>query len=563
MGNGFELLNKALSSGVFNEEVEKASMIKAKLHNRLFFNKFSEKDARDIFDIFDKYASNANKTSACAVFRNQMTQKLYSMNTAPIELMLYASRSVRNCMNGQFESEMVNFITNLLKKEKESTNIKVVNNILANWEWAQQIQILLRAIGNLTSGRDIARANQDQLGYKERNADRLRDEYVGYAMSNFDNVIANLTTADALTIMKTYTDLAVKVYSIDYAKVVLLHPMLKNEKRYLLSYLESALKIKYLDSEDIKEFKSDLGASLIDSGMYSGDVVDSIQKWTKATTRSQNSFVDDMNSAISATRKREIVNNYVDFGNETQEIDRIYYNLTKIKAADACEIVCEKVMQDMCIVGTDAMRSKLYVLLGTKGDLTTSRVKANIINWLEGESSNYPEYTLPIDIALLCLHKKRYQDIFDNFFNGYPKKFWIKCLTDYMVFNKNMYSVNFIEYFKASIANANDVSEVARYVDIMDKLTEQVVKSGKMGLQSIAAKLIDILDRACDFGYTDQLYESIYNILMRLPNKNLLSHDTNVTNVINKMLNNPEVRSDIQAKIIKLSQIVDPPKEIS
>ena len=400
--------------------------------DNLFYSEFSEEDAETFFDIFSRFGKiyEANPREAIDTLVDNIEAQIRAMpkEVCPIEVLLFASRTIKEQLSA--DPRVFNALKILVAKQLRGAPTKIVWYILSGWEWKQQLSIFIEAVGETNSA-----------------------ELIDLVMQYYQYIAESTEEDDDRSPLKAYLNMFLATQNSAYipkiADVVTNPIFMKDNEllEYFVGKCKSTafIKIEPTFSDLLFELNSrEITASFRTKLKYLQPRVDS----------RNSSFTDNMNSDLDQEHKIEEITK-LEFGYST---NNTLYQCEKVRDRDGCNLVCQKVMENIDNIYQDEQRGRAYTLLGTKG----KHCRNQVVTFLQEQKSLYPKYIVPINIGLVALQEIAPNELFDSLLNNQYEPFWSINLGRYFRYDKKLLADGLIPYmsrrFTSPIRNEERIS---------------------------------------------------------------------------------------------------------
>lgn len=409
------------------------------LPDKLFYSEFSEEDAETFFDIYEAFRVSYQDSPKMAVgtLESNLNAQAKAMpkGVCPVDIILYASRLIGKELGS--DPDVFHCVRDSVVRNLNSAGTETLRYILGGWTWSMQISIFIEAVG---------RGN--------------RPELIEAAMRYHPRIVSMCKNEQDKRPLKAYLNMFLETQNENYLSEiveVVSDPAFAKDDKLVSYFVDDRLK-KDPFFRNVSN-RNDLIETLLERRLP-----------------------PKFRSQIERLRYREDRN--VE-GLTVSDVERMTFgrysaeDLRKCERANERELrmkVCQKIKGSIDEVSPGEQMGRAYMVLGTKGH----DCARDMVRFLEGQKKRYPEYAVPIAIALLDLGEIDENQLFDTLFSGSCpyQSFWGMNLCKYFVYKRhvvNLYADKLLPYVSRCLRQGSlDEKRTKRYLDILNKVTAAV-----------------------------------------------------------------------------------------
>lgn len=320
----------------------------------LFYTNFSRESAVAFYEVFENFKLYYTSNSSIAVekLKSNLKSQIDEMgNICPIEVILYASRIIRDKLNDKpIKQALVSTIQQYIPR-----NLKSVQYILSGWEWPQILVVVIEACGKTNNDYAIKTA----MDYCAKLAKKFVDK-------NDTEVLKSYITMIEYTQNENYLNYITQIATVPQFE----------ENEALVNYL-----VKELNKNSFLKENSDLISKNIHAKANNYYLKNSLEKIMKNVWPNSSTNIFNMNG-LSYERKVKQIET-MDFSRNTYKMLRDFENLKADN--ETVLLICKHILNDIPKM-RPSDRINALILVGTKG----SRIRATELkeSILELQKSN-------------------------------------------------------------------------------------------------------------------------------------------------------------------------------
>lgn len=448
----------------------------------LFYTNFSRESAVAFYEVFENFKEYYRSNPSIAVERLKSNLKIQIEamgDICPIEVVLYASRIIRDQLNNRpIKQALVTTIQQYIPG-----NLKSVQYILSGWEWPQILAIVVEACGKTNNDYAIKMA----MDYCAKLAKKFVDK-------NDNELLKSYITMIEYAQNENYLKYITQIATIPQFE----------EDNALADYLVRELR----RNSFLKEHKESISESIhAKTSNYS--LKRSLEKIMDNTCPNINANAFNMNG-LSYERKVKQVE-AMDF---TRSTSAMLSNFERSREPDD-EIVlltCKKILRDISGM-RPSDRNLALILVGTKG----SRIRATELTEpiLELQES-YRELKVTSMIALTELDQRNYklEDAMNQIIVDGDIDNWDWAVGKYFRFRKAFFEKNLMRAFCERIPSVSG-GDMSAFLGRFLKLVELFNGNNELlSTQEATQKaIIEFLKMVLETSLTDAACGQLVNIL--------------------------------------------------
>lgn len=405
----------------------------------LFYTNFSRETAIAFYEIFDGFNGyfKSNPSFAVNTLKTNLKKQIDGMgNICPIEVMLYASRVIRDQLtNRAIKNALISLIQQYIPD-----NLKSVQYILSGWEWPQILSIVIEACGNTNDDATI----------------KLAMDYCGKISKKFVDKNDN-------ELLKSYITMIEKTQNeayISYLTTIATLPEFEDDN-VLAEYLVKQLRQDSFLSQYREEIATEIHAK---TNNYS--LKRSLERIM------DNSRPAAMNNAFNMTglnyeRKVKQVE-ALDFTVRTSSM-LTDFERSRENDDEIVLLTCKKILRDLSDM-RNSDKNLALILVGTKG----SRIDATeLVEDITRIKNTYPTVQVAASISLAEIDPRNYhlEDAMSLMIDDPEIDDWYWAIGKYFRFRKTNFEKSLMRAFSERIADttASDLAAVlARFAKLIE-----------------------------------------------------------------------------------------------
>ena len=390
----------------------------------LFYTNFSRESAIAFYEVFDSFKDyyKSNPSIAIDRLKNNLKIQIEAMgDICPLEVLLYASRIIRDQLNNRpIKQALVSTIQQYIPG-----NLKSVQYILSGWEWPQILAIVIEACGKTNNDYAIKMA----MDYCSKISKKFVDK-------NDNELLKSYITMIEYTQNDNYLNYITQIATVPQFE----------EDNALADYLVRELR----RNPFLKEHKESIAESIhAKTSNYS--LKRSLEKIMDNTRPANNTNAFNMNG-LSYERKVKQVE-AMDF---TRSTSAMLSDFERSRETDD-EIVlltCKKILRDISSM-RPSDRNLALILVGTKG----SRIRATeLTEPILDLQESYRELKVTSMIALTELDQRNFtlEDAMNQIIVDSDIDNWDWAVGKYFRFRKAFFEKNLMRAFCEKIPTVSD-----------------------------------------------------------------------------------------------------------
>lgn len=448
----------------------------------LFYTNFSRETAIAFYDIFEAFKGyfKSNPSVAVDKLKNNLKQQIDSMGgICPIEVLLYASRVIREHLtNRAIKKVLISLIQGYIPQ-----NLKSVQYILSGWEWPQILSIVIEACGKTNDEAAIKLA----MEYCPKISKKFVDKNDNDLIKSYITMIEETQNEDYL----------------DYLTTIATLPEFEADN-LLAEYLVQELK----RNRFFTQYREDI-AETIHSKTNNFSLKRMLEKILNNTYAPNNANAFNMGGLNYEYKVKQVERMDFTVRTSAQLVD-----FEKSREADS-EIIlltCKKILKDLSHM-RNSDKNLALIMVGTKG----SRLDAyELVEKIEEIKDLYGEVAVCASIALSELSPRKYpleeavKLIIDD--NEYDDWYW--AVGKYFRFRKTNFEKCMMRAFSERIeetTSSNLASVLERFYKVI------ITFNGNNELlstqPSIQEEIFEILDTVINTNLTESACNQIIEIL--------------------------------------------------
>jgi len=448
----------------------------------LFYTNFSRETAEAFYDIFEKFKGyyKQNPSVAIDTLKNNLKKQIDGMeDICPIEVLLYASRTIREYLGQrQIKAALISIIQQYIP-----SNLKSVQYILSGWEWPQILAIVVEACGKTNNDYAIKMA----MDYCPKIAKKFVDKNDNELMKSYIVMIESTQNTNYLT----------------YLTQIVCLPQFEDDQGLVDFFIRELRKNTFL--KDHKEkIAEDLHAK---TGSFS--LKRSLERIMDAPTgRTGNNDFSMGGLNYDAKVKRVEA---LDFTRNTSFMLSDFERSREVDN-DIVILTCQKILKSFYAMRASD-RNLALILIGTKG----SRVNAtNLIEDILDVQELYPETKVATFLALSELDSHNYplEDAMNEIIVNPDIDQWDWAVGKYFRFRKALFEKNLLRAFRERIAESN-MNDIGTILIRLQKLV--VLFDGNNQLLStqsnVQHNILDIVDDVIAMEINERTFTQVLEIL--------------------------------------------------
>ena len=448
----------------------------------LFYTNFSRETAEAFYDIFEKFKGyyRQNPSIAIDTLKNNLKKQIEGMeDICPIEVMLYASRTIRDYLaQRQIKQALISIIQQYIPG-----NLKSVQYILSGWEWPQILAIVIEACGKTNNDYAIKMA----MDYCPKIAKKFVDKNDNELRKSYIPMIENTQHENYL----------------GYITQIVCLPQFEDDN-VLVDYFVKELRRNTF----LKDYKEQI-ATNIHPKTSSFSLKRSLEKIMDSarTPAGANDFsMGGLNYAAKVKRVEAL-----DF---TRNTSAMLADFERSREADN-EIVlltCKKILKSFYAMRSND-RNLALVLVGTKGSRANG---ASLVEDILDVQEVYPETKVATLLALSELDARNFplEDAIDAIIVNPDIDQWDWAVGKYFRFRKALFEKNLLRAFRESIADS-DIDDVGTLLIRLQKLILLFDGNNQLLSSQIAVQnnILDIIDDVIEMDINERVFSQILEIL--------------------------------------------------
>jgi len=408
------------------------AVVNEKNPDGLFYNQFTEEEAKEFFKIFQDFSDTYNTQyirNCTDKLYDELSELLNKMDGLGAEVMLYASRTIKGHIDGNVE--VLNTLVDLTAKYLVSE--QALKYIASGWEWPTQLKIVIEACG--------------KTGY---------EDYISIMMDNYRRIVGLFPDVQT-DLIRSYLNMILTSQSeksVEYLiKIVRSSAFMNNPANYKL-LTKPIMNSQFMKSEEnLENFKK-------------GVLLNSLSP----------EFKFEFNKRVN--RESNVLFNGWDFGKKSPNTLSYFKG---VKDTEVIKIGIDKFIENIDNIPQSSVKSQTYYTIGQKAALSNDEIyKAKARRFLRSELASNEDFTVGIKLGLLFVEvdskdKKLLSYYMDQVFDliiSEDEYLGRETVAQFFRYRKDCFAL-FVNYLMNKIGETEDLNDIINYADLLKYMCDQ------------------------------------------------------------------------------------------
>lgn len=448
----------------------------------LFYTNFSRESAEAFYDIFEKFKGyfRQNPSEAVDRLKNNLKLQIDGMgDVCPIEVLLYASRTIREYLtHRQIKGALISVIQQYIPG-----NLKSIQYILSGWEWPQILAIVIEACGKTNNDYAVKMA----MDYCPKIASKFVDKNDNELMKSYITMIENTQNENYLA----------------YVTDIVCLPQFEEDNVLIDYFIREIRKNSFL-----KDHKEDIAKEVhLKTKSFSFKrSLEKIMNATPATTTSNGFNMGGLNYEVKVKR--------VDALDFTRNTSAMLADFEKSREPDNDIVIltCKKIMKSFYAMRAND-RNLALILIGTKGSRANGQ---SLVEDIVDVKEVYPDSRIGALLALSELDQRNYplEDALQEIIADAEVEQWEWAVGKYFRFRKALFEKGLLRAFRERIAVEN-INEIPSILMRLQKLIVLFDGNNKTlsAQANIQSNILDIVDDVLSIELNERLFAQLLEML--------------------------------------------------